>query len=73
MSDPGRGFTYHLDWEVIEKYRAWPVERKLAWLMAGNRLRAALPERIRAIQDAFRHGTHDDVRRLAQSPLKERP
>lgn len=73
MNETGRGFTYHLDWDVIEEYRSWPAERKLAWLMAGNRLRAALPERIRAIQDAFRHGTHEDVRRLAQSLPKERP
>ena len=53
---PGQGFDYHVSQEQIEEYRTWPYTRRLEWLLAGNRLRQALPRKIVAIQDLFRRG-----------------
>lgn len=50
------GFDHYVDDEKLREYRSWPVERKLAWLMAGLKLRQLLPERVRDIQDKFRRG-----------------
>jgi hypothetical protein len=52
---PG-GFSYSVSWEQIEEYRSWPYERRLQWLMMGNRLRKFLPRKTIEIQDAFRQG-----------------
>lgn len=51
-----KGFQYHVSQEQIEEYRTWPYERRLDWLLAGNRLRRALPRRIIETQDKFRLG-----------------
>ena len=55
-SKPGKGFDYHVSQEQIEEYSTWPYSRRLEWLLAGNRLRQALPRRIIEIQDKFRRG-----------------
>jgi hypothetical protein len=54
--EPRKGFYYHVSQEQIEEYRTWPYSRRLEWLLAGNRLRQALPRRIVEIQDLFRRG-----------------
>ena len=51
-----KGFDYHVSQEQFEEYRTWSYERRLEWLLAGNRLRQALPRRIKEIQDKFRRG-----------------
>jgi hypothetical protein len=51
-----KGFDYHVSQEQIDEYRTWPYARRLEWLLAGNRLRQALPLRIKEIQDKFRRG-----------------
>ena len=50
------GFRYYLTSRQLEEYGQWPLERRLAWLLAGNRLRRGLPREILEIQDAFRRG-----------------
>jgi hypothetical protein len=55
-SKPDKGFDYHVSQEQIEEYSTWPYSRRLEWLLAGNRLRKALPRRIVEIQDLFRRG-----------------
>ncbi len=52
---PG-GFSYTVSWEQIEEYRSWPCERRLQWLMLGNRLRKSLPRKIIELQETFREG-----------------
>jgi hypothetical protein len=54
--EPRKGFYYHVSREQIEEYSTWPYSRRLEWLLAGNRLRQALPRRIVEIQDLFRRG-----------------
>ena len=56
MPDKQKGFSYFVKREQIERYRAWPVERRLKWLFYGNKLRKSLPTKTIAIQDAFRRG-----------------
>jgi hypothetical protein len=56
MSDKAKGYSYLVGREQIEEYKAWPVMRRLAWLLEGNKLRKNLPERTIAIQEAFRQG-----------------
>ncbi len=51
-----KGFSYKLEPEIIEEYRRWPIERRLKWLLAGNRLRRKLPAKIIELQDAYREG-----------------
>ncbi len=50
------GFTYTVSWEQIQKYQTWSYERRLQWLMIGNRLRKSLPSKIIKLQEAFRQG-----------------
>ncbi|HIJ40418.1 MAG TPA: hypothetical protein HPP90_04960 [Deltaproteobacteria bacterium] len=54
-SDP-KGFSYTVSRRQIVEYRTWPISRRLAWLLAGNKLRKSLPENTIRIQDAFRNG-----------------
>jgi hypothetical protein len=56
MSDKPKGYSYLVGRDQIERYREWPVIRRLAWLLEGNKLRKNLPKRTIAIQDAFRQG-----------------
>jgi len=56
MSDKAKGYSYFIGREQIEQYKAWPVIRRLAWLLEGNKLRKTLPKKIIDIQDAFRQG-----------------
>ena len=51
-----KGFSYYVSDEQLRDYATWPMEKRLDWLMAGLRLRNALPEHIREIQDKFRRG-----------------
>ena len=56
MSDKAKGYSYCVGREQIEQYKAWPVIRRLTWLLEGNKLRKSLPKKTVAIQDAFRQG-----------------
>jgi hypothetical protein len=56
MSDKAKGYTYFVGREQIEQYKTWPVIRRLAWLLEGNKLRKNLPRKTVAIQEAFRQG-----------------
>ena len=56
MPEKQKGFSYSIERDQIERYRAWPVERRLKWLFYGNKLRKTLPAKTIAIQDAFRRG-----------------
>jgi hypothetical protein len=56
MSEKAKGYSYFVGREQIEQYKAWPVIRRLAWLLEGNKLRKNLPRKTVAIQDAFRQG-----------------
>ena len=51
-----KGFTYTVTQEQIDEYSRWPIERRLAWLYIGNKLRQSLPKKTREIQDLFRAG-----------------
>jgi len=51
-----KGFSYHVDRVQIETYKAWPIARRLQWLLEGNKLRKSLPAKTIAIQEAFRQG-----------------
>ncbi len=51
-----KGFSYTVEWEQIQKYRSWPPERRLQWLLLGNKMRRTLPRRTIEIQQAFREG-----------------
>jgi hypothetical protein len=51
-----RGFRYKLTKEQIEEYRRWPVQRRLAWLYLGNKMRRHLPKKTIEIQELFRKG-----------------
>jgi hypothetical protein len=55
-SEPRKGYYYHVSQEQIDEYRTWPYARRLEWLLAGNRLRQALPRRTIELQDKFRRG-----------------
>lgn len=55
-SDETKGFSYYVSDEQLKEYGSWPLEKRLAWLYAGNKLRKQLPEKNREIQDAFRRG-----------------
>ena len=54
MTSKKKGFYHEPTREQIEEYRRWPIERRLAWLLAGNRLRRLLPERTVELQEKFR-------------------
>lgn len=56
MSDKAKGYSYFVGREQIEQYKAWPVIRRLAWLLEGNKLRKNLPDKTIAFQEAFRQG-----------------
>ena len=56
MQEKRRGFSYSVDPDQIERYRIWPLEKRLRWLFHGNKLRRSLPPKIVAIQEAFRKG-----------------
>ena len=56
MPEKQRGFSYWVDPDQIERYRTWPVERRLKWLFYGNKLRKSMPSNIIATQEAFRKG-----------------
>ena len=47
------GFSYSVTKEQIEKYRRWPIERRLEWLYMANLMRKGLPKRITQIQERF--------------------
>lgn len=55
MQNKAFGFYYHVTLGKIHQYQGVPIEKRLAWLYAGNVLRMKYPKRIRQIQDKFRH------------------
>ncbi len=50
------GFRYYLSPHQLEEYGKWSLERRLAWLLAANRMRRSLPQEVLEIQNAFRRG-----------------
>jgi hypothetical protein len=50
------GFYHEPEWEQVKEYAAWPVERKMAWLYMGLKMRKLLPEEVRKLQDQIRRG-----------------
>jgi len=56
VNGKARGFKYHVDRAQIERYRKWPLTRRLNWLLEGNKLRKILPLKTIEIQEAFRQG-----------------
>jgi hypothetical protein len=56
MTYKAKGYTYFVGREQIEQYRAWPIMRRLSWLLEGNKLRKSLPEKTIALQEGFRKG-----------------
>ena len=56
MDTERKGFHYHVSKEQIDEYRSWPMERRLQWLLMGNKLRKLLPKKTIEIQDLFRQG-----------------
>jgi hypothetical protein len=56
MTNKAKGYTYFVGREQIEQYKAWPIMRRLSWLLEGNKLRKNLPEKTIALQEAFRRG-----------------
>lgn len=51
------GFDYHLEQDVIDRYRAKPVELRLKWLYHAALFRKHYPKRIVRVQDRFREGS----------------
>jgi len=56
MAPNRKGFFYRVTERQTMEYRAWPIARRLEWLLSGNKLRKSLPEKTILIQDAFRKG-----------------
>ena len=56
MLEKKKGFSYSVDRDQIRRYKRWPLDRRLKWLIYGNKLRKSLPEKTISIQDAFRQG-----------------
>ena len=56
MVQAKKGFSYSVSQEQVSDYRTWPVERKLNWLLLGNKMRKVLPFETIAIQEKFREG-----------------
>jgi hypothetical protein len=57
MTDrPRKGFSYFVSDEQLKEYSSWPMERRLQWLLMGNKLRKMLPEKTIEIQELFRQG-----------------
>ena len=54
MGKKRKGFGYVLTYDQIETYLTWPIERRLQWLFVANKMRMSLPQKTRAIQEAFR-------------------
>jgi hypothetical protein len=57
MADQREGFSYSVSPDQINRYKVWPIERKLAWLLYGNKLRKYLPPKTIEVQETFRKGT----------------
>ena len=56
MEEKKKGFSYYVTDEQIKEYSSWPVERRLQWLLMGNKLRKSLPKKTIEIQELFRQG-----------------
>jgi hypothetical protein len=50
------GYSYSVSPDQIDRYRLWPLERRLKWLFYGNKLRKCLPSKTIEIQESFRKG-----------------
>lgn len=51
-----KGFSYHINKEVLKDYQEKPIELRLKWLYMGNLLRKSYSKNIIKIQDKFREG-----------------
>ena len=51
-----KGFSYTVSREQIDEYRKWPLDRRLKWLLLGNKMRKCLPPKTIDLQEAFRQG-----------------
>ena len=56
MADQREGFSYSVSEDQINRYKVWSIERRLEWLLYGNKLRKYLPSKTIEIQEAFRKG-----------------
>jgi hypothetical protein len=56
MEEKRKGFSYHVSDEQLKEYSSWPMERRLQWLLMGNKLRKMLPRKTIEIQELFRQG-----------------
>jgi len=54
--EPKKGFSYTVRREQIDEYRKWPLDRRLKWLLLGNKMRKCLPPKTIDLQEAFRQG-----------------
>jgi hypothetical protein len=72
MVDRIPGFSYSVSLDQINRYKEWPIERRLKWLFYGNKLRKYLPDKTIEVQEAFRKGTPLPSRQ-AVSPQAKRP
>ncbi len=48
------GFEYFLEEDVLEDYKKKPLEKRLQWLYAGNKLRMLCPEEVKERHAEFR-------------------
>jgi hypothetical protein len=56
MEEKRKGYSYYVSDEQLKEYGSWTVERRLKWLLMGNKLRKMLPKRTIEIQELFRQG-----------------
>jgi len=56
MEEKKKGLSYYVSDEQIQEYSSWPMERRLQWLLMGNKLRKSLPKKTVEIQELFRQG-----------------
>jgi hypothetical protein len=52
VQKPDRGFSYTVDQRQIDEYSKWPMERRLQWLLLGDRLRISLHIKTKDLHDA---------------------
>ncbi|MFW6172154.1 MAG: hypothetical protein ACOC5T_00205 [Elusimicrobiota bacterium] len=51
-----KGFDYYLEEEILEDYKKKPLEKKLQWLYAGNKLRMNCSEEVKQRHEKYRRG-----------------
>lgn len=51
-----KGFSYFVSMKKIREFQKIPIEKRLAWLYEGNKLRKYYPQKTIEIQEKFRRG-----------------